>query len=419
MASPTQQPVGIVYFGNDWFAENRTSSHHIARLLNRRYPLLYVESPGLRAPTASGRDFRKLFRKLRMAFAPPRQIGDRMWHVTVPQIPFRRFRLVSGLNRLLARAIVHRGLRRLAAQRVVSWFVVPHPHAMARQLAEALVVYYCVDDYASFPGMDAAAVRHMDDDLTRKADLIFAVSEPLVESKRLVNAQTVYSPHGVDADLFARALDPATPVPDLVRDVPHPVIGFFGVFGAWIDLPLLRFLAESRPSWTFLFVGLVSTDVSLIKDLPNVRFAGAQPYASLPGWAKAFDVAIIPTLRNQQRMNANPLKLREYLATGKPVVTVSTPATAAFADFVSLADTPSEFLNAIEYELANDSPEKREQRRASVAGNTWEARVAEIDRVFRSALDGKTLAAEPAPTHVRSPDPQSRLRVPTRSNRRF
>src|SRR5579883_1826367 len=112
----------IVYFGNDWSAENRTSSHHIARRMADRLPLLYVEVPGIRAPKASGRDMRKLWRKLRKTLEPPAVIGKQMWRVTVPQLPFRRFGWVRQLNQAAGRFLVRRALRKLKFGRRISWF---------------------------------------------------------------------------------------------------------------------------------------------------------------------------------------------------------------------------------------------------------------------------------------------------------
>jgi glycosyltransferase involved in cell wall biosynthesis len=245
-------------------------------------------------------------------------------------------------------------------------------------------------------------VKEMDEDLTRKADLVFAVSQPLVENKRRLNPNTFYSPHGVDIQLFSRATASETIVPEPARGLDHPVIGFFGVIGQWIDVPLLLFLARSRPEWTFLLVGLVDTDVSELKQLPNVVFVGPQPYLTLPNWAKAFDVGIIPTLRNPQRMNANPLKLREYLATGKPVVTVATPATEVFQDVVCLANTPPEFLQAIEHALATDSPAEQAKRQASVASATWEHRAGEISQIVVKALSMKNDTGRLSPPELLS-----------------
>jgi glycosyltransferase involved in cell wall biosynthesis len=105
-----------------------------------------------------------------------------------------------------------------------------------------------------------------------------------------------------------------------------------------------------------------------------VRLVGPQPYETLPGWAKAFDVAIIPYRLNQQVRNANPLKLREYLATGKPIVSVTNPEIEKFRDLVCLADGRESFLAGIDHALRNDTAELRRQRMNSVRTTSWEHR---------------------------------------------
>src|ERR1043165_695614 len=112
---------GIADFGDAWFAENRTSSHHVAMRLARRTRVLYVDSPGLRAPKATGRDLRKLGRKLLMSEAKPRQIADQMWHITMPQVPFRRLPAVADLNRAAGRFIVRRAMKHLGFDRTITW----------------------------------------------------------------------------------------------------------------------------------------------------------------------------------------------------------------------------------------------------------------------------------------------------------
>jgi len=194
----------------------------------------------------------------------------------------------------------------------------------------------------------------------------------------------VFSPHGVDAELFGRARDPATVVPELARGLQSPVVGYFGSLHDWIDLELIDWLAQSRPHWTFLLVGHAAADVSSLRARGNVVLAGARPYAELPGWAKAFDVAIIPYRLNRQVLNANPLKLREYLATGKPVVSVSNPEIDTFAHVVGIAQGREDFLARIELALADDTPDASAKRIAAVAGDTWDARV---DAVVARVVD--------------------------------
>ena len=239
------------------------------------------------------------------------------------------------------------------------------------------------------PDVDQRLSRGLDHRLTRVADQVFVASATLLERKRKLNSNTEHSPHGVDFDHFQRASDPAMPVAEGARNLPHPVVGFFGSIGGWVDVDLLVYLAGARPEWTFLLIGLVSADVRELRKYRNVIFAGVQPYESLPEWAKAFDVAILPYRLNQGSINANPLKLREYLATGKPVVAVSTPEVERFAHCVRIARSPDEFLARIEEALTQDSGAEKLARVTEVMGSTWDARAAEVLKVVEAGMANK------------------------------
>ena len=369
------QGLGIVYFGNDWNAENRTSSHHVAERLAANVPVLYVDSPGMRAPGANGRDFKRALRKLSAALQAPERIREGFWRCTVPQLPFRRIPGVETFNKRFSRWAVKRALRHVGISRRISWFVVPHPGFLAGQLDEELCVFYCIDDYAAHPGVDMALIAARDEALSRRADLLFVAPPALLESKRALNPNTLFAPHGVDAALFGQAQDPATPIPAAARALTAPVIGYIGSIHEWIDLQLIAWLARQRPQWSFLLVGHAAVDVGELRGLPNVHFTGAQPYQALPGWAKAFDAAIIPYRLNRQVANANPLKLREYLATGKPVVSVRNAEIDKFAQWVHIVDDRQGFLAALDSALANDTPQAAMERIASVADQTWDHRV--------------------------------------------
>ena len=386
---PSLQGLGIVYFGNDWHAENRTSSHHLATRLAQRMPLLYVDSPGMRAPSASGRDLGKAVRKLAAMLRRPVQVSERMWQCTVPQLPFRRIPGVEAFNRSFSGWAVRRALRHAGITRRISWFLVPHPGFLAGTLDEELCVYYCIDDYAAHPGVDPALIGQRDLQLSVHADLLFVAPPALLEGKRALNPATVFAPHGVDVALFARAAESGTQVPVMARELHGPVIGYFGSLHEWIDLELIVWLATQRPTWNFLLVGHAATDVSALRAMPNVHLAGTQPYASLPAWAKAFDVAIIPYRLNRQVANANPLKLREYLATGKPVVSVRNAEIEKFSQWVRIVDGREEFLAALDHSLLPEPADAAAQRMASVANQTWDHRVDRVLDVVASTLQAK------------------------------
>jgi len=367
----------ILYFGNDWSGENRTSSHHVARWLAARYRVIYVECPGLRAPKGTGRDLRKLAAKLRLALAGPRPQPEGLSVQTLLQIPLHRFDWVRRANRELLRLSLKLLLRRLGVRAPVTWFVVPHLAGVVGRLGERLSVYYCIDDYASLPDVDADAVRAMDEELTRRADLVFVASDTLLARKSSLNPETYVSPHGVDYAHFVRAQDPALAIPDDIARLSRPIVGFFGLIERWIDLGMIEHLAERRPEWTFLMIGRVA--VPDVPARPNIVYLGARPYATLPSYGKAFAAAIIPYHLTPQVLHANPIKLREYLAMGKPIVSVSTPEIDKFAAHVRIGRSREEMLAHLDAAVgAGLTPSQIEAQTALASTMTWDANLRRV-----------------------------------------
>jgi glycosyltransferase involved in cell wall biosynthesis len=269
----------------------------------------------------------------------------------------------------------------------ILWFLVPHPAFMLETLAHRMAVYYCIDDYAAHPGVDVGHMKACDQFLTERVDQRFVAPPTLYEVKRQQNPNTVFSPHGVDVDLFGRAQHAQTVVPAPAANLPHPVIGYFGLIAPWTHVEMIAELAQRRPQWHFLLVGHASANVDALSGLSNVSMVGPQPYETLPGWAKAFDVAIIPYRMNQQVLNANPLKLREYLATGKPVVSVPTPEVERFGSLVRVALGTDDYLAAIETALQDHDPQQRDARMASVRAMSWDQRVEDTWQTVLQRLD--------------------------------
>jgi glycosyltransferase involved in cell wall biosynthesis len=284
-------------------------------------------------------------------------------------------------------------VRLVGIREPILWFVVPHPSFMIDAVPHRAAIYYCIDDYAAHPGVDVAHITACDDLLTRRADHVFVAPPALVEGKRGINPATSFSPHGVDVELFGRAQSPATVVPPVAAALKGPVIGYFGLIAAWTDIELIEWLAVQRPQWNFLLVGHAHVSVEALQRLSNVTLVGAQPYESLPGWAKAFDVAIIPYRMNRQVKNANPLKLREYLATGKPVVTVPTPEVDRFSEVVRIAESREAYLAAIEASLQDVAPQAVARRMDSVKAMSWESRAQETLQTVLSVVAAKRSGA--------------------------
>lgn len=387
-------PPTIVYLGNTWFSDNRTSSHHVARHLAARARVLYVECPGLRAPDATPRDASRIVRTLARALQPPKRLPDGLLLKTLVQWPVHASSRVARLNRAWSRVTVRRAMRVLGSDAPIAWCTVPHVAAFVGDLGARAIVYHCIDDYAALPGVDAATVRQMDDALARRADLVMAASTPVYESRRALNPRTVLMPHGVDFDHFARACTEALPSPPELVDVRGPIVGFIGLIERWIDVELVGWLARELPHVTFVMVGRVATSIAAVPAAPNLRWLGARPYERLPEYGARFDAAIIPYRLNEQVHAANPLKLREYLSMGLPVVSVSTPEIERFAHVVSIATTREAFRDALAAALAPRSDGvSAAQRQEAALGSTWAARVDDMWHSVQAVLDEKALAA--------------------------
>lgn len=401
LTQPTAAPAGppaelgpdtvVLYFGNDWFAENRTSSHQLARQLAKRCRVFYVECPGWRAPRGSGRDLKKVFVKLWRFLRGTRSTPEGVRLRTLFQIPFHRFAAVRWLNRRLIKTTLAAMKWRHGIADPITWFHVPHVPFLVGDLGERLAVYYCIDDYAAYPGVHPGTVRAMDDETTRRADVVFVASDTLLAGKQELNPNTHVSPHGVEFDHFARAQDPALPVPADIAHLKGPVVGFFGLIESFVDLDLIDWLASQRPDWQFLFLGRVAVPAESLPQRPNVHFVGKRPYSELPAYAKRFDACVIPYRAGDWSFHANPIKLREYLATGKPVVSVETPQVKKFADVVEMATNRDEFLAALDRVIGTPStPEAVERRMARVAGSSWAARADAVLDTLRAELAART-----------------------------
>ena len=378
MTAPARNDITILYFGNDWAAENRTSSHHVARWLAKRYRVIYVESPGLRAPKGTGRDLKKLASKVGLFLKGPRPTPEGLSVQTLIQIPLHRFSLVRRCNQLLISATMRLLMLREGVSKPISWFVVPHLAPVVGTLGERLSVYYCIDDYSALPDVDVESIQRMDDELTRKAGVVFVASDTLLEGKRALNPNTHLSPHGVDFDHFVKAQDPATAIPDDVSALAAkgPVIGFFGLIERWIDLDLVAYLADARPSWTFLMIGRVAVPDAEAPKRPNIVYLGRRPYETLPAYGKAFTAAIIPYRLTRQVLHSNPIKLREYLAMGRPIVSVSAPEIDKFADWVAIARTREEYLAKLDQAVTKGLDREAVDKQTKFAsGMTWDARL--------------------------------------------
>ena len=261
----------------------------------------------------------------------------------------------------------------------------PSPPALSSTpYALSSLIYYCVDDWSRFENLDGEWLQQQENALLQRADHVFAASRFLEQKCRAVAGERVhYMPHGVDLTLFRKALDPATAIPAVFNNLPQPVIGFYGNISAWIDFELLAALARLRPDWSFVLIGPVYADVTALRALPNVHFPGRVEHALLPGCCKAFSAAVIPyDMRHPRMQSVNPVKARELLAAGVPVVSCNIPEMREFGSGVRIvgAAHAEAWVDALEQMLKQTDRQAISQ---TVSNDDWDARVREILVVSR------------------------------------
>jgi glycosyltransferase involved in cell wall biosynthesis len=254
----------------------------------------------------------------------------------------------------------------------------PAAGMIAGNLGESDVIYYCVDEYTAFTGV-SEGLRSIEEDLFRRAGLVVVSAEKLLDDKKKFNANTHIIRHGTDWKHFRTALDEATEIPAEIADLPRPVIGFHGLLADWVDFGLIKKTAAHFKNGSVVLIGKVAVDaeqkIKVLDGVRNIYRLGRKPYVELPAYCKGFDVSLNPFAVNELTLAANPLKVREYLAAGLPVVSTDIPEVRILKHCLVGRDH-DDFIAKIEESLANPVP--RDEISDSVREESWEAKVDEL-----------------------------------------
>ncbi len=370
----------IIAFAKDWNSDH-TSNHHVLRELAKTRQVLWLNSVGTRTPQlSSARDLSTIKRKLREATRGAHRVEHDLWVATPLVLPFPHNAIARAINRQLLRATI-RALRwQLGITRFDLWTFLPNVADYVGTLGEELAIYYCVDEWSMFSHLDPEATVAAEQELLERVDAVFAVNTALADAKRATCAAAYVSPHGVDHELFARALDETTQVPADLAALPGPRIGFYGTLRDWVDLELIAHVARARPRWSIALIGQELTDLAAIRGIPNVHLLGQKRHDELAAYCKGFDVAMIPYRIDPRMAFVNPLKLREYLSAGLPVVSTPVPEVARYPDLCRVAADGDGFVAAIERALEETTASSRAARSEAMCTETWSARVDDVSR---------------------------------------
>jgi teichuronic acid biosynthesis glycosyltransferase TuaH len=301
------------------------------------------------------------------------------------------YRLALKLNEKIVGSRLKKVIKQLGVKHYIYInafnFAFPTLH---RQLNPLLTVYHCVD-----PLIEPYQTRHgliSEEILVKDVDFVISTSKELTSKKGLLNPRSFFSPNAADISHSQRALDPWLKTADILSGIKKPVIGYFGNIERRIDYNLVNDLVALNPDKNFVFIGPVDNYYAdkVNYNAPNVYFKGAVPYEQMPAVLKGFDVAIIPFKKDEISNNIFPLKLFEYLGSGKPVVSTDfNPDLKEFTgDTVFYCKNSREFSAALDAAL-KDTEALKTKRLEIAADNTWEHRARQIKELLAANLERK------------------------------
>jgi glycosyltransferase involved in cell wall biosynthesis len=414
---PWTAPDFIVFAGLDWWYHNRAhSDFQLATRLGRDHRVLLVNSIAMRMPLPgrSPKAFQRIARKAAsMARALRRPLPDRPgFHVLTPLLlPFYGSSFLRRLNAGLVRVQVALAARWLGIQDPVILVTVPTAWDVVRPMRRRMLVFNRSDKHSAFHEANGSVVAALENELLAQSQHVLYVSHALMAQEvDRAGDRARWFDHGVDLDHF-RPRQP-TEEPADMRRIPRPRIGFFGGLDDYvIDFALVEKLARVLPHCHVVLIGDATCPLGELLHLPNVHWLGYRPYQDIPRYGSGFDVAIMPWLDNDWIRHCNPIKLKEYLALGLPVVSMDYPGLEHYRSLVRTAHSHEQFIAHVRELVTHGDPTAPAARRAAVATDSWEHRVAELLDMCRAdathvptggaampTATGRGVGAHPGPT---------------------
>ncbi|MGX5653813.1 glycosyltransferase [Geodermatophilus nigrescens] len=372
----------VCFAAQDWWYHNRAhSDFQLMRSVARDRKVLVVNSIGMRMPRpgVSTHVTRRLTRKLRsIARLVRHPLPDLPGFAVVSPVPLPLYRwpLTRRLNAGLVRVQVRAAMWWLGISDPVVVVTLPTAWDVVRPMRRRSLVFNRSDRHSAFPEADTASIEALESALLEHADHVLYVSRALMTAEAgSTGGRAWFIDHGVDTAHFRRR--PPEEWPEDVRAIPGPRIGFFGALDDYlVDFDLLERLATELPEASLVLIGDSTHPMERFAHHPNVHWLGARPYESIPAYGSAFDVAIMPWLDNEWIRHANPIKLKEYLALGLPVVSTDFAELDGYRDRVRVGTTPDDFIATVRSLLAGNGLDASHTRRTSVLPYSWDSRAA-------------------------------------------
>ncbi|HKS09918.1 MAG TPA: glycosyltransferase [Pyrinomonadaceae bacterium] len=382
----------ICFGGEDWWYHHPHSKAHLMRkFASAGNKVIFVNSISMGLPGLAHKDLLpRIKRKLGSYSKLARQTEEGITVVSPASLPFFGSAAARAVNRRLLSAQIGKLARSRGLTKPILWIAIPTAAEMIGMLDEAAVVYQVSDKYDANTmdhATDPALIRRLHEHAIDAADLVFYSGRKLFNEATRGCERSHLLEQGVDYEHWRRVGDGTVEIAPEVANIPRPRVGYFGAIEPWlVDQELIKRAAQERPEWQWIFIGNKSRGLE-IEDLPNTHFLPPVPYAELPRYAAGFDVCVLPWETEQSFTSyGSAIKVREYLATGKPVVIAPLPEYEAMGDVLRIARTRDEFLRLVEEALSESDPAMKVKRQNAVASGTWDARAEHVSELIEKVL---------------------------------
>lgn len=382
----------ICFGGEDWWYHHPHSKNHLMRRFARAgNKVIFVNSISMGlAPMKSGELLPRIKRKLKSYAKLARTTEEGITVVSPAVVPFFGSAAVTATNRRLLTAQIMSLAKRRGLTNPILWIAIPTAVEVVGRMNESLVIYHVSDKYDANTmdhATDPAFIRKLHERAIAAADLVFYSSRKLLDEATAGLEKSHLLEQAVDFEHWSRLSNGDLKIAEAVAQIPQPRIGYFGAIEPWlIDQDLIKRASLERPDWNWIFIGNKSRGLE-IEGLPNVHFLPPVTYDELPRYAAGFDVCVLPWNTEVPFTSyGSAIKVREYLASGKPVVISPLPEYESMREVLRIGRSREQFLELVDEALREQGTELAQRRQSVVRAGTWDARAEWVSDLIERTL---------------------------------
>jgi glycosyltransferase involved in cell wall biosynthesis len=369
-----------------WDGAQHRPHHFMKRAAGDGRTVVYVEPPvTLIAPLKN----KQLLKSWKKWYNGMQQHEENLYVLSPPPVlPFgNKYRFINKINQWIISFPIKKASRQFGGVLELYSFL-PSSVDLLGKLDFNSVYYDCVDDHASFTGfIKPKLVKELEKELMGVSHVCFATARKLLEDRSEWSTNLHLVPNGAEFEHFSKVQEETLLTPWDIDEIPKPVVGFIGGISDWIDLKLIEETARALPTFSFVMIGPIDTNISNLRGLENVYFLGSKPYKQLPNYLQEFDICLIPFKINELTKSVNPIKMYEYLSAGKPVISTAMPEVEPYQDVIEVVHSGPEMIEKLIWMMDSKeefhSAEKVNLRQRVGEENSWDARWERVSGLLR------------------------------------